>query len=440
MNLLITPLILLLLLVQVAIGAEDANLSTENPPNDDKNMEALPEEWQSMFRQAVELRDNGKLYEAIAEFKSLLALQPTLHRARLELAVAYYRAARYEQALKEAEDVLFDPNTPREVKKTIRYFMETINQTVLAENNIRNDYSGSLSINLGFDDNASVGPETETFLINGGTLTIDPESLAQEDNFYAIQARIGHNYRFKGSVPVGAKPAQLLWQSSANLYHKGYEKLTDYSVQIASISTGPALVSRSNWRTGLSMQLDYLRLGYSDLAFYYGVTPYYTFVKGKTDYSVRAQWQSASFFNEEDKDRNGDRIGAGFDLAHRIGQRTNVQAGVGFYQQGAEVEKQKYDISEIFLGGIIVPTNRWNFLLRGYYRELEYKGEEPLFDIARSDEQLRIFGSVAYNFGNESFFQKWSVGLKGSYTDNSSNIEIYTYDRMEILLDFTRQF
>jgi len=66
------------------------------------------QQTEELFRQAMKKRDAGNIYSAIEDFQSILSIQPKLHRARLEMAVAYYQIYKFEEAVKEAEAVLND--------------------------------------------------------------------------------------------------------------------------------------------------------------------------------------------------------------------------------------------------------------------------------------------------------------------------------------------
>jgi len=84
------------------------------------------EEWEQAYQKALELRAGGDLFGAIDSLNNILSSRPTSHRARLELAVSYYRAARYEEALEHAREVLADPSTPPEVRDTIELFLDQV--------------------------------------------------------------------------------------------------------------------------------------------------------------------------------------------------------------------------------------------------------------------------------------------------------------------------
>ena len=78
---------------------------------------------EALFQQAMKNRDAGRYRSAITTFHDILSSDPMLHRARLELAVAYYKDLQYQEAIEEARKVLEDPATPTNVRVAISAFL-----------------------------------------------------------------------------------------------------------------------------------------------------------------------------------------------------------------------------------------------------------------------------------------------------------------------------
>ena len=97
----------------------------------------------------------GEIDLAITKFQQMLALDPGLHRVRLELATAYYRAGRYLKARKELNTVLAS-NPPESVKKNIERLLSKI-----SEKTGRVYPALRLGVGLQHDSNVSAGPEDE---------------------------------------------------------------------------------------------------------------------------------------------------------------------------------------------------------------------------------------------------------------------------------------
>ena len=86
----------------------------------------LADELQDDFDQAMQAVDQNKLRTARERLTSLLTTNPSLSRARLELARVYYLSEDYPKAREEAQRVADDPNTPPAVRATVLAFLAQI--------------------------------------------------------------------------------------------------------------------------------------------------------------------------------------------------------------------------------------------------------------------------------------------------------------------------
>jgi tetratricopeptide (TPR) repeat protein len=95
---------------------------------DDKPTDTVlsTDEAEALFEQAMAERDTGKIYNSIEKFEYILSRRPSLNRARLELAVSYERASQYEDAKREFQTVLDDPETPEKVRLAILAYLGQI--------------------------------------------------------------------------------------------------------------------------------------------------------------------------------------------------------------------------------------------------------------------------------------------------------------------------
>ena len=82
---------------------------------------------EALFKKAMKERKEGNYKASIITFQSILNSQPMLHRARLEMAVAYYKSMQYREALQEAEIVLDAPDTPPDVRVAVLTFISQVN-------------------------------------------------------------------------------------------------------------------------------------------------------------------------------------------------------------------------------------------------------------------------------------------------------------------------
>jgi len=109
------------------------------------------------FKEAMKYRESGDMDASIEILQTVLANQPMIHRARLELAVAYYQSMRYEEAVTNAEKVLEDPETPPNVRATILAFLAQVTQEQATPIS-RHHWKFPVEIGYVYDTNVNVGP------------------------------------------------------------------------------------------------------------------------------------------------------------------------------------------------------------------------------------------------------------------------------------------
>lgn len=394
------------------------------------------DEIQKKFNIALELRDRGDLYSAIETLNSILIAEPKLHRARLELAVTYYRAAQFVKAVDLANEVMADPETPATVKETVQIFLDQVEALKVAESERRHSFTGGFGIGGGHDDNVNVGPSSEVFDINGAEFSLAPGSSPQTDAFITISGNINHSYRMPGSVNLGQRPVMAFWQSNASVYRREYQDEHKFTVDVISASTGLALISRTNWRAKVNLQMDHIRLEDDSLAVYTSLNPSWTYSNGEgSELTLRGQWLYRDYKQSDDIDREGHRVAGGVDYAHRFENSMVVQAGITATEQDARTEDQQYTSYDGYIS-LFAPTwESGSAYVRAAYKHTDYEGRVALFDKGREEREQRYTLGLTHNFADG-----WTAGAHYTYTDNHSNIDIYEYDRNEVSVDMNKRF
>lgn len=394
------------------------------------------DEIQQKFQSALELRAGGDLYGAIEALNTILISQPNLHRARLELAVTYYRAAQFSKSVDLAREVMDNPETPETVKETVQLFLDQVEALKVAESERRHSFSGGFGIGGGYDDNVNAGPSSEVFDIDGSILSLAPGSSPQTDAFMTFSGNLNHSYRMPGSVDLGERPVMAFWQSSASVYRREYQDEHKYTVDVISGSTGLALISRTNWRAKVNLQMDHIRLEDDSLAVYTSINPSWTYNDGAgNEYTVRGQWLYRDYKQSADTDREGHRTAGGFDYAHRFDNSVVLQAGVTVAEQRAREEDQEFSAYDGYISAFVPTWERGNFYARAAYKHTDYEGRVVLFDKGREEREQRYVLGLTHSFNDG-----WTAGLNYTYTDNHSNIDIYEYDRNEVSFDLNKRF
>ena len=135
---------------------------------------------EAQFQEGMDALEDARIKSAIRAFSNILDAEPELHRAKLELALAYYRSLRYEDAQKLAQEVLDDPLTPPEVRVTILAFLAQVQAD--AENYGRkSDYASFIAAGIMHDSNVNVGPTNVGIRVGDLDLNLTPGSTGQSE-------------------------------------------------------------------------------------------------------------------------------------------------------------------------------------------------------------------------------------------------------------------
>lgn len=242
-----------------------------------------------------------------------------------------------------------------------------------------------------------------------------------------------------GTVDIGSRPVRMLWQSGVSVYRKEYQDEHPYTVDVIGGSTGLALASSTNWRASMDFKLDYVRLGDDALALYSSLNPTYTVVHGKSEYTLRGQWLYREYMADDDKNREGDRVLFGLDYLRNFSANTAMKIGASLYEQDGRVDYEEFDVQDYYISGFWTAWEGGVLYLRASYRETDYEGLEPVFNIGRSEDETRYVLGVSHNF-KSGRMEGWGISGRITYSDNESNISIYEYDRTLFSAELTKRF
>lgn len=393
---------------------------------------------QRVFEQAMAAREEGELEEAIRAFQSILRNQPGLNRARLELAVAYFRALNYAQARAELERVLADPDTPENVKVNVRRYL----QRVIALTPKKHQWTPYVSAGLMYDSNVTAGPDSDTFQVGDTTITLGPGAVSRSDLAAVVNAGITHRYTSPRSLRVGDTYALALWQSQASLYEAAYQSEHDFDLGIATLVSGPALVAAGRWRANVNLEMDRIYLGRDWLADYYSLNPSFVWVlpRWRTEIAFDGRLERRNFQRAHDTGRDSGYQAFGMSVGHLFaGERWSVQAGLTLFRENADQERYSNDGQELFAGVYWRGGARTNAYARASRRDVDFDAAEPAFTRARDEFENR-FVLGATHLLSDGVLRGWTLRGTLSRTERNSNIEAFEYERTQALLALERSF
>jgi len=399
-------------------------------------------EVEAQFREGLDALQEERLKSAIQAFSKIIDINPGLHRAKLELALAYYRSLRYEDADKLAKEVLDNPATPPDVRVTILAFLAQVKRDS-EEYGQKHDFTPFISAGIMHDSNVNVGPGDGIFRVGDTALTLAPGSQSQSDNAYVVNVGVDHLFQSGKRVEFGERTGMLVWQSGASVYSRKYNKLGDFDLMVASVNTGPAVLMLRHWRASLQVRADYLTLGGHKLGWFGTLNPSMTWQFDNGELNWDANYTRRTYSRSIDEGREGDYIDTGVNYGRYFNNRKVVTTS------GARVVKFFADDDQFgYLGGQLnvgINTETWHNG-SGYARMrasvFQYDGRNVIFDKARDDIEYRSTIGLVHEFRDDAdLLKNWAVNGYWERTINDSNIgPLYSYVRNQWMLNMARSF
>lgn len=398
---------------------------------------------QQQFEEAMDSRESGKVYDAIKIFENMLATNPYLNRARLELAVAYHEASFYEQAIEQFQIVLDDPETPESVRLAILAYIGQLYSDEL-EPEGSHFFSQYVKAGLIYNSNINVVPGTGNIIVNGREFFLPSEEISSAGTDIVISA--SHRYRRKKPLNVDGARTSFEWQSQASLSSNLYTETSDFNLNIVSVDTGPAFIAAGRWLGAIPLRFDYVNLGQSSLATALSINPYISFDLGNyRSILVESTFLTRNYSDSINEPQDGNLVMAGAAYTTLLKSLdTGIEAGFRLRNRSAEDDQFAYDGLTLYFSGYTSITDLSTVYLKATYRNFDYKAPDTIIDdtnttLIRNDDE--ITASVGYNHDiKDGFLGNWTFNTEVAYTDNDSNIDAYDFDRLLFALNLSRYF
>lgn len=393
------------------------------------------EQAQEIFERAMEERDSGKVYDAIEKFQYILSRRPSLNRARLELAVSYHRASEYEQALKEFQAVLDDPDTPEKVRLAILAYIGQLTSDEEKPSAI-NDFSYYVKAGAMYNTNINFAPLRGTDYIPAGQDTESPGV----DTFISAS----HRYRDNKPFNIGGAATNFEWQSQVSWTGNNYTRSSDYDLNIISASTGPAFISTGRWNGAISVQIDQTYFGDSTLGTFVSLNPLLTFDLGNYQgLTFELSYTDNNFVREQDLTRDGSTLLGGMAYSTLLGGVDNgLEAGFRVIDHVADDDQFGYNSAEIYFGGFLTFAETSNVYLNLNFQHYLFDAPDQLASsppTTRDEYESRYV--LGYNYDISSgVLQNWTLNTHIFYTRNNSNVDYYNYERTIFAVNLNRYF
>ncbi len=367
--------------------------------------------------------DTGHVSEGLFALERVLLLQPDNQLARLEQARGYYLLAQFERSRQLFLQVL-GAEPPATVKLRIEQYLALIDQKTRVPST---QISGFVELYGGYDDNINTGPDDQTSVV-----TLSNEALGRGDAFSQLRfgVNLDHAYTPENSLFLGFSADARYYQSEPE---QDYRNLS---------LTGGHLWKNGGQEYRLGAVLQTYNLdgdSYRDLA---GINAGWSRVLGR-DSVIRAfagvhklrydelSWRDATQVN----------LGVNYLWAGRGDWRPIYFTG-GFI--GREIPEDSgvladAEVDRLFYGGHLgvqlKPAERLTLTPALTYQASDYEGRDWIYGVRRKDDLAILNLNLEWGLEND-----WALLANYSYSYADSNIELYEYDRQQLMLGVRYKF
>lgn len=389
---------------------------------------------QHIFDLAMEERDSGKIYNAVEKFEYILTRRPSLNRARLELAVSYHRASRYDEALAEFQTVLDNQETPEKVRLSILAYLGQLRSDELKP---RSEHSFSYYTKVGALYNSNIN-----FAPLRGSLDFNiPDG--EDTNSPGLDTFLSASHRYKDNQPfnTGGAATHFEWQSQVSWTGNNYTRQSDFNLNIFSASTGPAFISTGRWRGAINLQIDQMFFGNSTLGTFISLNPLVTFDLGNyRGITIEASYTDNNFTRSEDQGRDGHSILAGASYTSLLaGVDNGLEAGFRLVNQSADDDQFGFESGEIYFGGFVAYGSSSNFYLNLNFEQFDFDAPDETSGLTRDEIESNYVLGYNRDF-SAGALQGWTLNTHISFTKNNSNIDAFSYERTIFAISLARYF
>ena len=412
--------------------AGDLPASTPLPSTD----QLADSQAQEIFDLAMQERDSGEVFSAIEKFEYILSRRPSLNRARLELAVSYHRASQYEKALQEFQTVLDDPETPEKVRLAILAYLGQLTSDELKPKT-ENSFSYYAKVGALYNSNINFAP------LDGSPIYNIPDGEDTKSPGLDTFISASHRYRDNEPLDFGGVATLFEWQSQVSWTGNNYTRTRDFSLNVLSASTGPALIATGRWRGAINLQVDQVWFGSQTLGTYLSINPLLTFELGNYHgLTFEASYSDQSYDRPEDagRDANGLLLGAGMSSLLN-GAKDGVEGGIRFIDQSAEDDQYGYQSTELYLGGFTTLSGIANssLYLNLNFKQYDFDAADTISGTIRDEFESRY--EFGYNYDiSEGLLKDWTLDASYTYSKNDSNVDAFSYQQHLLAVNIARYF
>lgn len=356
--------------------------------------------------------------EAVFAFERVSMFAPANEQTRTYLAFSYFKVKNYPAAKAELNKLL-SLNIPEQQKQQARTYLQRIEEV---EQQASGSQSVSLGVSYGYDSNVNSGTNLDNITIPIiGEIEVFANSRETSDNF------AGYDVNYSGIHKLSQKQSINYGASLRGITNNDVDRLDRIIPSLYagySRDTGEKIYSISGYVQAMTLDDHYYRLAQ-------GVTGSISFkfdgwfwITGlglanvdnrQSDRLDMYQYNISNRFITSGLNRHSLAINLGLDDAKNSNGEHNgkkyLSLNYSYLYQLADAHQLSFDL---------------------LYQTANYEAIHPTFLVEREDDTYSVGTRYTYTLTDN-----WQFGARFAYTDKDSNIDLYSYDKSEAVLNLT---
>lgn len=369
----------------------------------------------------------GKPQHAIFALQRLLETHPDHQAGRAELAHAYFLVGEIESARHHFKQI-DRQQLPEEVTRTIDRFLSAIDLRIARRDS---NLIGSFAVGAGLDSNINSATEKSIINVPGGVFTIiDPMSLEQDSSILKADGNLDYVYSLK-------KNLQLIMKAGMDIYHPVDE--SSFATRAIELSAGTQyLAGIDQYQFSLSLHNfavdgdSFRNLGGFNVG-------YLRTLDAHNQMRSFAQYARIRFSTSNDA-LDTDQLSAGLTWIHSSMARFYPVFYLSAFVSSDEATDSTNDFNSSRtlggkLGGILNVTRHTSLQAGITYQSRDFDTPVALFGEERSEQYFNLILAHVYRLTTDS-----EIRSELQHSRNDANIDLYDFDRNQLLISYRKNF
>ncbi len=375
--------------------------------------------------------DTGHASQGVFALERVLLAFPEDHVARLELARGYFVLEEYPRARQEFERVL-EVNPPPGVVKTTENFLDRIR---LKEARYKTTSNAYVEVSFGSDSNVNSGVDADNLTL----ITLSGDSLGQDDTFSSIAASYQITHPFTAGWMVNTSLTANIRKNS---------ELSQFDTTTSTLQAGiTRLYKDSRFKANILAQ-DYSLDG-NDYRSLFGLSfEWFNALSQQSNITTTFQYAVLDYPDLKIKNSNLMTLGFGYSKSFSANLSPVFFSSLNIGSELAEDDTNTGSLSDtersilgLRAGVVLSITPKLALQTSFSWQNSSYKGENLSYIILTGNSLKRDDDYTTADVNLIWLFRKnWRLNTKFGYSENSSNVELYSYDRTTINLNLNYAF